>query len=129
MSMRSEWQAAKTKAKGHNNNTEVKFSTKEDLGKLMDSFELAEKAYEKAKGKDMNKAWATTTEAWVAAAKAVQKAAVTYQQDLGKLTTVNHVTKQELDTYLVMHVLATTTKVAAEGKRMEKLIAKAKTQK
>lgn len=127
MSMRSEWQAAKANAKTFNNNVDVKFTTKEDLGKLMDAYETAEKAYDKAKGKEMNKAWAAAVETWVKAGTAVQKAAVTYQQDIHKLTTVNQVARDKLDTFLVMHVLGDVNKTVAEGKRLAKLIEKAKT--
>ena len=45
MSLRSEWQAAKEKAKKANNKKEVKFTTKLNLGPLLDTYEAAKKAH------------------------------------------------------------------------------------
>jgi hypothetical protein len=128
MSMRSEWQAAKAKAKTFNNGAEVKMAEKADLGKLLDAYEAAQKAYEKAQSGEMNATWAKAAEALLKAAEDANTAAVTYQQGLPKVV-ANDQAKHYLDTYLVMHVMAPIGKTRGDSKRLKPLIVKAKAKK
>ena len=75
MRLRSDWQTTKAAAKKANNNVEVKFPAKADLGPLLDKYATAQKAYAKAKGNEHNAAWAKTAAAYFAAAVAVGSAA------------------------------------------------------
>lgn len=124
MGLRSEWVAAKAAAKRLNNNTEVKFTAKLDLGPALDKLDAAEKEYEKHAG-DFDAAWAKATDAWVAAGAAAHKVAVAYQQSLKDLT-ANDVAKNKLDNFLVFTVYSKTTKIASEGKRLAKMLEKAR---
>lgn len=125
MSMRSEWQKIKIEAKTANGNKEVKFATTEDLGPLLDKFETAEKAFEKAKEGEHNAAWAKAAEAYIAAGSAALKAGTTYQQSLPHLA-ITEEAKHVIDTHLVMLVMRPLTEVAKEGRRIQPLVAKAK---
>ena len=127
MGLRSEWVAAKAPAKRLNNNTEVKFAAKSDLGPALDKLEAAEKEYEKHAG-DYDAAWAKAMDAWVAAGAAAHKIAVQYQQGLPAIV-ANDVAKQKLDTFLVFTVYPKTTKIVSEGKRLETRLVKARKQK
>ena len=75
MGLRADWVAAKAAAKRLNNNTEVKFPAKLDLGPALDKLATAEKAYEKAHG-EYDLAWAKATDAWVAAGAKVSAISV-----------------------------------------------------
>ena len=121
MSMHSEWTAAKAKAKRVNNNKEIKFKKDLGLGAALDKLEAAEKVHDKKN--DVGPEWAKATDAWVAAAKAAGKIAVTYQQQLESLV-INDVAKRELDNHLVFQVLSKTTAVSKEGTRLEPMLKK-----
>lgn len=121
MSMRSEWTAAKAKAKKLNNNVEVKFKKDLGLGKALDKLEAAEKAHNKKT--DIGPEWAKATDAWVAAGKAANTIAITYQQQLPSLV-INDVAKNELDRHIVFRILSKTTAVSKEGARLEAMLKK-----
>ncbi len=121
MSMHSQWTTAKAKAKRLNNSKEIKFKKDLGLGAALDKLEAAEKVH--AKKTDLGPEWAKATDAWVAAAKAANKIAVTYQQQLPSLV-MNDVAKRELDKHLVFHIFAKTTEVSKEGARLEPTLKK-----
>jgi hypothetical protein len=117
--MRSEWTAAKNKAKSHNNNTAVKFAKDLKLGEKLDKMEADEKLYKKAAEKELNKAWAQAADTYFKSALAAQQAALGYQQALDRMaTTVNQVARQDLDTHLTMHIMAETTKILKDRDRL-----------
>ena len=127
MSMRSEWTAAKNRAKSHNNNTAVKFPKDVKLGDLLDKMEAAEKVYKKAQEGELGKAWDKAADTYFAAALAAEKAALAYQQALqtpAMTTTVNSVARRDLDTQLTMHIMAETTKIIKDRDRLAAKIAR-----
>ena len=64
MSMRSDWVAAKARAKRFNNNVDVKFPRDLELGQALDKVEAAKKVFEKAGEKEHNAAWAKAGDAY-----------------------------------------------------------------
>jgi hypothetical protein len=58
MSMRSDWTAAKARAKARNNNTSVKFPKDLKLGDKLDKMEANAKLYAKSNEGELGKAWA-----------------------------------------------------------------------
>ena len=104
MRLRSDWQTTKAAAKKANNNVEVKFPAKADLGPLLDKYATAQKAYAKAKGNEHNAAWAKTAAAYFAAAVVVGSAALTYQQSLEKLA-IAEPARDKLHTHLAYKII------------------------
>jgi hypothetical protein len=120
MGLRADWTAIKTRAKGFNNGKPIKFRKDLGLGKALDTYEAAEKAYNRKKS-DLGPEWAKLADTWVAAAKKVTNLAVTYQQELERMTDTNHQAKRVVDSFLTMHVMGRTTEVSKEGERLAKL--------
>jgi hypothetical protein len=120
MGLRSDWTAAKSRAKSLNNNKPIKFAKDLGLGKALETFEAAEKAYEKKKS-ELGPEWAKRADDWVAAAKKVSQVAVTYQQQLDNETLGNHQARRVLDTFLTMKVMAASTRASKDGERLSKL--------
>ena len=120
MSMRSDWTAAKNRAKSHNNNVAVKFPKDLKLGDKLDKMEANEKLYKKAAEKELNKAWAQAADTYFKSVLAAQVAALGYQQALdgAMKTTTNAVARQDLDTHLTMHIMAETTKLLKDRDRL-----------
>ena len=120
MSMRSDWTAAKNRAKSHNNNVAVKFPKDLKLGDMLDKMEANEKLYKKAAEKELDKAWAQAADTYFKSVLAAQQAALAYQQALDGVmkTTTNSVARQDLDTHLTMHIMAETTKILKDRDRL-----------
>jgi hypothetical protein len=129
MSMRSDWTAAKARAKSHNNNTAVKFPKDLKLGDLLDKMEANAKLYSKAQEGELGKAWAKAAETYFASALAAEKAALGYQQTLqttAMKTTVNDVARRDLDSHLTMHIMSKTTEAIKDRDRLAAKIARLK---
>jgi hypothetical protein len=127
MSMRSDWTAAKARAKSHNNNTPVRFPKDLKLGDLLDKLEANKKLYAKAGEKELDKAWAKAADAYFASALAAEKAALGYQQALdtpAMTSSVNSVARRDLDSHLVMHIMSKTTEIIKDRDRLAPKIAR-----
>ena len=125
MSMRSEWTAAKARAKARNNNTAVKFPKDLKLGDKLDKMEANAKLYEKSNEGELGKAWAKAAGTYFKSVLDAEKAALGYQQALkGMEKTVNDVARRELDTHLTMHIMGKTTAAMKDRDRLAARITK-----
>ena len=121
MSMRSDWVAAKAKAKTHNSNKAVKFPKDLKLGDLLDKMEAKAKAYEKAQEGELDKAWAQAADAYFKAVLVAQNAALGYQQALNTpamKSTVNLAARTDLDTHLSMIIMRKTSEILKDRDRL-----------
>ena len=119
MSMRSDWIAAKARAKSHNNNTAVKFPKDLKLGDKLDKMEANAKLYAKSNKGELGKAWAQAADTYFKSVLVAQQTALAYQQALkGMETTVNDVARRDLDSHLTMHVMGQTTTILKDRDRL-----------
>jgi|GEM_PF-2027812 len=121
MGMHTDWKSAKTKAKSVNNGKEIKFKQDTGLGTALDKFEAAAKV--RAKTSTPGPDWAKLVDAWVKAAKDVNKIGAAYVQELEKMQ-MNDVARKQLDNFLVFTVLDESGKVIKEGERLETMLKK-----
>jgi hypothetical protein len=125
MSMRSDWQAAKAKAKTLNKNVEVKFPTSADLGPLLDKYEAAKKDFDKVRSGERDKAWAKSAEAYLAAVSAAGAAAKTYIAALPHLTATEEA-REHLHNRLAYGLADVLVKANREGEKFKPSIKKIK---
>jgi hypothetical protein len=119
MSMRSDWTAAKNRAKSHNNNKEIKFPKDLKLGEKLDKMEANAKLYAKSNKGELGKAWAQAADTYFKSALAAQQAALGYTQALDRMTTTNDVARRDLDSHLTMHIMAKTTVILKDRDRLK----------
>jgi hypothetical protein len=117
MGMRTDWVAAKAKAKRMNNGQDVKFAKDLKLGAALDKVDATEKAYVKLKG-NFGPEWAKALDAWLAAGAAAHTIATTYFKQLDGLK-VNSEAKHVLDSHISMAIFSKTNHIKDEGERLE----------
>lgn len=127
MGLRADWVAAKAAAKRLNNNTEVKFPAKLDLGPALDKLATAEKAYEKAHG-EYDLAWAKATDAWVAAGAKVSAISARYVLALDDVN-ATEAAKKHLRNFLTMKLIGDTAKIRLKGEQLEARLAETRKKK
>ena len=124
MSLRSDWTAAKARAKSHNNNTEVKFAKDLKLSEKLDKMEAAGKAYAKSNSGELGKAWAQAADNYFKLTLAAQQAALGYQQALERMPTINDLAKRDLDSHLTMQIMGRTTVILKDRDRLKARVEK-----